>query len=144
MSVSGIDLSQITQLAKDLHKMPPATVKQLRKTFVDAGQPMLADARSRAGWSTRIPGAISVSTTATETRLSVQLRVSAKQAPHGRPYEGLGQGGKFRHPVFGNRDRWVTQATRPYALPAVKDASDKVIPAINNAYESAARECGFR
>jgi hypothetical protein len=32
----------------------------LGKAFRDAGQPMLADARSRASWSTRIPAAISV------------------------------------------------------------------------------------
>jgi hypothetical protein len=142
--VNGIDLSQVTQLAKDLHRMPDATKRHLRKTFTEAGQPMLTDARSRASWSSRIPGAISVTSTVTETRLSVQLRVSAKQAPHARPYEGLGQGGSFRHPVYGHRDRWVTQATRPYALPAVKAAGDKLIPAIGDAYESAARECGFR
>ncbi|MCU1617192.1 MAG: hypothetical protein JWO98_4732 [Frankiales bacterium] len=141
---SGLDFSQVTQLARELNKMPAATRRQLRRTFQAAGQPMLADAQSRAGWSTRIPGAIRVSTTVSADRMSVQLRVSSASAPHARPYEGLGGGGFFRHPVYGRRTAWVSQATRPYALPAVKAASDKLVPELTDAYEAAARECGFR
>jgi len=124
--------------------MPPAMMRQLRKTFVAAGQPMLRDAQSRASWSSRIPGAIRVSSTVTSERLGVQLRVSAKAAPHGRPYEGLGEGAEFRHPVFGRFDRGVSQATRPFVLPAVKTAADKLIPDLHDDFEAAARECGFR
>jgi hypothetical protein len=144
VNASGLDFSNVTQLAKDLHKMPTATRQELRRTFTTAGRPMLEDARSRAGWSTRIPGAIALSSTVTEDRLSVQLRVNAQAAPHARPYEGLGGGGVFRHPVYGHMDRWVPQSTRPYAMPAVLAARDKLLPAINDAYETAARQCGFR
>jgi hypothetical protein len=105
---------------------------------------MLADARSRASWSSRIPSAISVRGSATnENRVGVELRVSAASAPHARPFEGMGQGGSFRHPVFG-RDRWVAQATRPYAFPAVRAASDRIAPQIAAAFEDAAREVGFK
>ena len=76
--------------------------------------------------------------------VGVQLRVSSANAPHARPYEGMGQGGQFRHPVYGNRENWVAQATRPYAFPAVRATADKILPAIGDAYEAAARECGFR
>lgn len=137
----------LSELARDLYRMPAATKRQMRKTFSNAAQPMLADAKSRASWSSRIPGAISVQVTSTDVRLGVALRISAAAAPHARPYEGLSaQGGSsyFRHPVFGNRENWVSQTTRPYAWPAVKAASDKVIPAIGAAFEDAARECGFR
>lgn len=135
---------ELSQLARDLHRMPAATKRRMRKTFSDAAQPMLSDAKQRASWSSRIPGAISVQVTSTDVRLGVVLRISAAAAPHARPYEGMGTGGSFRHPVYGNRENWVSQATRPYAWPAVKAASDKVIPAIGDAYEDAARECGFR
>lgn len=85
-----------------------------------------------------------MSSSVTENRLSVQLRVSAQAAPHARPFEGLGESGQFRHPVYGHTDRWVPQTTRPFALPAVTAAREKLLPAIGDAYEAAARECGFR
>lgn len=136
---------ELLKLARDLHRMGPAGRRRLGKAFRDAGQPMLADARSRASWSTRIPAAISVqSLTGAGDRVGVVLRVSSSRAPHARPYEGMGQGGTFRHPVFGHRDRWVPQATRPYAWPAAKAASDRIQPAIDAAWADAARECGFR
>jgi hypothetical protein len=135
---------QLSQLARDLYRMGPAGRRRLAKAFRDAGQPLEADAKSRASWSSRIPAAIKVSPmTGAGDRVGVQLRVSTANAPHARPYEGMGQGGSFRHPVFG-RDRWVSQATRPYAWPAVKAAGDRIQPAIAAAYEDAARECGFR
>lgn len=84
--------------------------------------------------------------------VGVQLRISVAKAPHARPYEGISQQGsldQFRHPVYADPDKgrkewtWVSQQTRPYAWPAVKAASDKILPAIGDAYEAAARECGF-
>lgn len=135
---------ELARLARDLHRMGPAGRRRLRNAFVAAGGPLEADARSRASWSSRIPAAISVRPLMSDTRgmVGVQLRVSAANAPHARPYEGMGQGGHFRHPVYG-RDVWVSQATRPYAFPAVKATADKILPAIGDAYEAAARECGF-
>jgi hypothetical protein len=134
---------EFSKLQRDLYRMGAAGRRRLGKAFRDAGQGMLADARARAGWSSRIPSAISVQAmTGGGDRVGVSLRVSSGNAPHARPYEGMGQGGSFRHPVFG-RDRWVPQATRPYAWPAVKAAGDRIQPAIEAAYEDAARECGF-
>jgi hypothetical protein len=144
--VNGVSASQeLAKLARDLHRMGPAGRRRLKKAFTDAGAPLQADARSRASWSSRIPGAISVRPLMSDVRgmVGVQLRVSAANAPHARPYEGMGQGGTFRHPVYGH-DVWVPQATRPYAFPAVKATADKILPAIGDAYEAAARECGFR
>ena len=142
----GVSASQeLAKLARDLHRMGPAGRRRLKKAFEEAGRPLEADARSRASWSSRIPGAISVRPLMSDVRgmVGVQLRVSSADAPHARPYEGMGQGGSFRHPVYGNREVWVSQQTRPYAFPAVKATADKILPAIGDAYEAAARECGF-
>lgn len=140
---------QFSQLQRDLARMEPATKRQLRSRFDQIGQSALSDARSRAGaWSSRIPSAISTRpfTDATRGRVGVELRVS-KSVPHARPYEGISQQGStsyFRHPVYGNRDRWVTQQTRPYAWPAVRGRAPDAERAVAQAYEDAARECGFR
>lgn len=154
---------QMAKLAQDLYKMGPAGRRALSKRLKKLGQPMLADARRRASWSTRIPGAITVRpvSNAAGARLGVALRVSAAQAPHARPYEGLGSrsaagtayegwgmvggGGEgFRHPVFGHQDRWVPQSHRPFAWPAVNAAASSGREEIVAAYEDAARQHGFR
>lgn len=136
---------EMAQLARDLHRMGAAGRRRLRGAAVRVGQGALSDAKSRAGsWSTRIPAAISLRADIRDDRIGVQLRASAAAAPHARPYEGLGQGGRFRHPVFGHRDRWVTQATRPFLWPAARGRAADMSEALGAAYEDAAREAGFR
>lgn len=136
---------EVAQLARDLHRMGPAARRQLRQSFERSGRAAESDAKSRAGaWSSRIPAAISMRSQAIDDRIGVTLRTSASMAPHARPFEGLGQGGTFRHPVFGHRDRWVPQATRPYLWPAVRGRRTEITAACAQAYEDAARDCGFR
>lgn len=137
---------QFSALARDLNKMGPAQRRRLRTEFDRIGQAALSDARSRAGaWSRRIPSAISTRpiTDTTRGRVGVELRVSKDKAPHARAFEGLGQGGSFRHPVFG-RDKWVTQATRPFVWPAARGRAADAQRAVQQTFEDAARECGFR
>jgi hypothetical protein len=142
---TGLGSAQMAQLARDLHRMGPAGRRSLRKRMADLSGPLLADARGRASWSTRIPGAISVRPVLRDNLIGVQLRVDAKKAPHARPFEGLVRPRSFKHPVFGDRDAdWVTQTTRPFAGPAVDAKARATKAAVLGAYEDAAREAGFR
>lgn len=140
----------ISRLASDLYKMGRAGRRNLQTRMATLAGPVLADAQSRASWSSRIPGAISVRavTDTTRGRVGVQLRVSVAAAPHARAYEGLANSRSradfFRHPLFGDRDHWYSQKTRPYALPAVQAKGDDVGKALLDAFEAAAREAGFR
>jgi hypothetical protein len=139
----------VSKLAAELHRMPAATRRALRRRLTALGQPLLSDARRRASWSSRIPAAMSVRpiADANRGRVGIQLRVNASQAPHARPYEGLSAQGSesyFRHPVFGDRETWVSQLTRPYAFPAVVSAGEKARGEVAAAAEDAAREAGFR
>lgn len=146
---------QFTQLARDLHRMGPVQRRRLQTEFTRIGQSMLSDARSRAGaWSSRIPSAISVRpiASAVTARVGVELRVS-KSVPHARAYEGISQQGSishFRHPVYADPDKtrnewtWRDQPTRPYAWPAVRGREPAARRAVGDAFEAAARECGFR
>lgn len=140
--------SEMGRLARDLHKMEASGRRHLAARFATIGQPLLATARRNAGWSSRIPAAISVKGIANQNtaRIGLQLRVSARDAPHARPYEGISQQGTdryWRHPVFGH-DVWVSQQARPYAMPAVLERSDDARRAVLDAYEDAARDAGFR
>ena len=141
---TGTASYQFSQLARDLYRMPPAIKRQLRRKFEQAGQAALSDAKSRASWSHRIPAAISGKPQLSTDTVGYTLRASVASAPHARVYEGMGQGGSFRHPVYGHRDRWVTAATRPYLWPAVRGRVNDITAAANDALENAARECGFR
>lgn len=137
---------QVSRLARDLYRMGPATRRHLRTEFSRIGQSMVSDARSRASWSRRIPASIQGRpiTDTTRGRVGFEVRARLKDAPHARAFEGLGQGGTFRHPVYGDRDTWVTQKTRPFMFPAARGRARDAEQAVHHIYEQVARECGFR
>lgn len=160
---SQVGSLQMAKLAQDLYKLGPSGRRALTRRLRALGQPTADDARRRASWSSRIPGAISVRSAsyAASGRIGFALRVSVAAAPHARAYEGIasgssgntayegwgsfgGSGGEFRHPVFGHRDRkWAVQRTRPYAWPAVNAAAASGREEIAAAYEDAARQHGW-
>jgi hypothetical protein len=130
---------------KELKAMNNAVAKELNAEFRDViRQHVLPDAKANASWSSRIPGAIKPQV----TQRLIGLRVARKQAPHGRPYEGLQTGARgrstFRHPVFGNRKVWVSQNTRPFLQPAMDDNREEAVEAAKKAVVSAAERAGFK
>ncbi|MEV4096971.1 HK97 gp10 family phage protein [Streptosporangium saharense] len=139
------DLSEeIRKLVKDLGKIPPELRKQLRPALKAAAEPIVTDARGRASWSMRIPGAITLSVRMGARNPGVSLRVRRAKAPHGRPYEGITGRTSLRHPVFGHRDRWVTQPTKSFLAPAAEAGMDGVLGATAAVVDQVAREQGFR
>ncbi len=137
---------QLSALAQDLYRMGPEIRKQLKQNLLQIGAPLLADARRRAGFSSRIPAAITVKPVASDTAgtVGLVLRVSVGEGtPHARPYEGGGNGGTFKHPLFGDREVWVTQASRPYAWPSVMAHRDDAERAAARAVEMAAVAAKF-
>jgi hypothetical protein len=130
-------------LIADLGKIPPELRRHLRPAMRKAARPILADAKRRASWSSRIPGAISIRTSMSQRNPGVRLVVDAAKAPHARPFEGT-RGGQFRHPVWGNREVWVSQRARPFFFPAVYAHRDDVAREANSAVLAAARSAGFR
>jgi hypothetical protein len=133
-------------LIADLGKMPAALGRELRPALRKAAQPILTDAKRRASWSSRIPAAISIRSSLSQRNPGVRLVVDAGRAPHARPLEfGSQRNGTFvRHPVFGNRENWVQQRTRPFFFPAVYDGASEVADQSAAAVIAAARAAGFR
>lgn len=131
---------QLAEATRELRGMSKEIRRETRPAIRQAAEPMVAQARANASWSSRIPKAIKLS----NTRRGVTIRVNKAKAPHARPYEDITGGGQFRHPVFGNRARWVSQATRPFLDPAVKAHRGKVRAALVKVVDDAARRHGFR
>ncbi len=134
----------IRVLQRDLGKIEPELRKKLRPALKTAAEPIVADAKQRASWSARIPRAITLSIRFAKRDPGVSMRVRRTIAPHGRPYEGIRGNATFRHPVFGHRDRWVSQDTKPYLAPAAEAGMDGALAATVAAVDETAREHGFR
>lgn len=129
----------LRRLADNLGDVPADVRTGLRRQLVKAAQPIVADARARASWSTRIPRSIGIRTSFTGPRPGLYIRARASIAPHARPFENLGEPGTFRHPVFGDRDRWVTQRARPFLFPAARAGGAGVEAAAGAAVDAALR-----
>lgn len=134
----------IRALTKSLGKIEPELRKKLRPALKTAAEPIVADAKVRANWSARIPRAITLSIRFAKRDPGVSMRVRRAIAPHGRTYEGITGNATFRHPVHGHRDRWVTQQTRSFLVPAAEAGMDGALAATVAAVDQTAREQGFR
>lgn len=131
---------QLRRAAIDLRAMSTEVRREIRPALKKAAEPMVSTARANASWSQRIPGAIRLAV----VKRGVDIRVSKRKAPHARPYEGIGGNAQFRHPVHGNRDRWVSQKTRPFLEPAVKAHRSEIRPRLLAIVDEAARRHGYR
>jgi hypothetical protein len=126
-----IEFGSVSGLVAAFGKVPAEVRIALRPAVLEAGNLIADAAKANASWSGRIPGAISVTSNLTSSGGAV-IRVDSTTAPHARPYEGR-SGSPFRHPVFGNRDNWVSQATRPFLKPARDSEGDKARALIGEA-----------
>jgi len=136
--------NQLAEAAR-LQDEAKAVLEEQRQMLAGArgeGQAIIAEARANAAqWSTRIPDAIRLSVLKT----GVMIRVSGKKAPHARPYEGIGTRRQtFRHPVFGDREHWVEQNTRPFLMPAVRNHAREVRSEVVRTIDQVLRLHGYR
>jgi hypothetical protein len=136
----GVDRSDLHALIRDLGELPQAFRKTARPAMLAAGRGVLEQMKANAGWSSRIPAAISM--TPSTTAFGVRFRTDAGRAPHARPYEGL-SGDPFRAPLWGDREHWYPHAARPFFYRAVDEHAADVVEALGEALDQAAAETGF-
>lgn len=132
----------IRLLGRDLARVPDDYVGEIRPQIRKAGKRWTDDAKTNAGWSSRIPGAIGMSVSFTRKSAGVYLTASVRKAPHARVYEGI-VADVFRHPVFGNTDVWVQGRARPYLLPTVRRAYDDMGEVLDTTLRTVLRRHGF-
>lgn len=139
----GLEYSSVRDLARDLGRVPIELRRQLRPALREGGQHILDDMRRRASYSSRIPGATRMTVSFSAKGGGIRFRTIAARAPHARPLEMGNQGGRaerFRHPVFGDKEVWVTQPTRPFFFPALKAGRSQLHAHIGKAITSSLRE----
>lgn len=138
-----LEYDSVRDFAKALGKVSPELRRQLRPQLRNAGQHVLDDMKRRASYSTRIPGATRMTVSFDAKGGGIRFRVSAARAPHARVLERGNDGSRsasFRHPVFGDRDVWVTQATRPFFFPALQAGRPEIKRGISAAVKASLRE----
>ncbi len=141
MALVSVDTSDLKKLAADLRKAEPELLKELQTALKGAAVTVAVEARLIAGfYSSRIPKTIRPFARG----LTVGVRAGGASAPHAVPFEHEGVPGTFRHPVFGNRDVWVSQAAHPYLLPALVKETDNVERAVEAAIDGVLLKAGFR
>jgi hypothetical protein len=139
----GVEYTSVRDFARGLGKIPAETRKELRPALRAGGQHIVDEMRSRASYSSRIPGAIRMTVSFAAKGGGIRFKVLASRAPHARVLERGNFGGRassFRHPVFGDRDAWVTQPTRPFFFPALRDSRGPLRNHIQQAVAAAQRK----
>lgn len=144
MGVISVDANDFRDFQRTLKKLDKDVARELNKELRKVlNATIIPDARANASWSTRIPPAIKPTVGTTK----IGARVASRQAPHGRVFEGSRKNqrnGWFRHPVFGNRERWVNQRVRTFLQPAFDDNAGKATRQAEEAIDRAARAAGFK
>jgi hypothetical protein len=121
----GVDLKTVSDALRKTDKAFANSVRRnLRKAIREEGELTLAAIKTKAAWSTRIPGATSIAVTLGVKTANARIRVDKKKAPHGRPFDRGTSTGKLRHPVFarsGDKSSWAwtTEPTRPFFFVAI-------------------------
>lgn len=138
----SIDASELAYLADRLAMVPVEQRKAVRPVLQGAGYEVRDLAARNASWSSRIPGSLRVRVTFTGPRPGVYVYADGKRAEHARPFEGMTGRNPFRHPVFGDRERWVAQAARPFLVPALRAKQGDVQRAIQQAVMEAFAKAG--
>jgi hypothetical protein len=144
MAKKDLGVDELRRLIRDLEKLPDEMRVELRREMRAAGQQALTKARENASWSSRIPAATRLQISFAKRRPGVALVVDKNRAPHGRALEHLGAPGTFRHPLFGNRKKWVRQKAKPFVFPAAREVFERMDADIAAAVDRAARKHGFK
>ncbi len=143
-----VEHSSVRDAVRALGRATPELKQRLRPAMRTAGEIVRRDMRRRASYSSRIPGAIAMTTSFSAKKGGVTFRVNAKRAPHARVFERGNLGGRhstFRHPVFARSENrsdwtWATQKTRPFFFPALVAGRSEFKKQITDAVRASLRE----
>ena len=135
IGVAG-DTRALNRLARDLRRAAPEVYAETRGRIRAVAEVVADGGRSNAeAFSTRIPGTVRV----VGAGLSVKVIAGGDAAPDAAPLENKGREGTFRHPVFGDRQKWVEQQARPFLAPALDERREMVEQEIEAAAVDAVR-----
>lgn len=141
-----IDTTPLRDVARILRKISPAAASHMRSGLREVGTVVADRAKENArGFprihesTDRIEGSIRVQ----QSSGSIRVVAGGDGAPEAAPLEHSGQGGSFRHPLFGNQDVWVQQTAHPFLAPAADAVAPEIEQRLLAVIDASLREVGF-
>jgi hypothetical protein len=141
--IDTVPLKEVGRLLKDLD---PVVFAHFKVGLGEIGDFVAEKAKENArsfprlgGGTDRIEGSIKKK----QSTVNIRIVAGGDDAPEAAPLENNGQGGSFRHPVFGDADNWVSQTAHPFLAPAVDDAETDIEERLSAVIDSSLREVGF-
>lgn len=137
--MSGIefDVSQLAEFAARLKAGIPGERSAYRKGMRDIGKTIADSAKEKiANVSPETAASIKVGTRGADT---VIIRAGGGRVIS-KLLEGDGYPGKWRHPLFGDKEHWYDEERHPYLWPAWKEHEDEVTEALGEYIAAAIRE----
>lgn len=110
--------------------------KRLRKGIREAGKPIIAaqrrNVRGLAGapseWKTSASRRTRIAiNNRSKKRAGIRILTTPARGSEGGPFARYMNRGKWRHPVFGDRERWVTQTVSKGWFDGPAEAADMVV-----------------
>ncbi|QTD96966.1 hypothetical protein [Streptomyces cyanogenus] len=149
---TGEELRRISAQLRRLDN--PELKKRFRKELRAVAKPLVPLVResirnipSKRGYSpeglrAQMAKAVRVEVRTTGKDANVSIRVDGRKMPtHMRSLPSMAEGKKrWRHPVFGNREVWVTQTSRPYFYKVVRPAGAASRRAVNRVLDGITRD----
>jgi len=126
------------RFGEQIRSTAPEIKYGLRTTVRGTALRFAAEAASAAAFSHRIPGTFRI----TEGAGSV-LVAAGDDTGEAAAVEHRGVGGRFRHPVFGNRDVWVSQPAHPFFGPPFVRATTTMETQMGTLAESVFLRIGY-
>ncbi|MEV6737874.1 hypothetical protein AB0N14_13465 [Streptomyces sp. NPDC051104] len=155
MSIRLQDGGDLRRISRELRRMDDKEVKKRFRTELRAAaKPLVPKVRaairqipSKRGYSPDgLRGALSKATKlevkTTGKQAGVAIRVDGRKMPsHMKSLPSMVEGKKrFRHPVFGNRNVWVTQTSHPYFYSALRMAGPVARRAVNRVLDGISKD----
>jgi hypothetical protein len=134
---------------KAIKKWDKTIRNELRRELRASGEMIAVGSRLLAGaHSTTIPATIKTRTRIQSRKAEVEIRAGSPDVPIAGLFElGNKRGGKsatkFRHPVFGDREKWVDQDMHPFVAPVVKLREAAVTQRVSAAVDKANETIGL-
>ena len=133
----SVNLRELRDLAMAVKAADPELAKSLRAELKKAGNVVASQARMNAPTKT-IPNTIKVRTYG----FNVSVVAGGGNTP-AAAFEHGGVPGSFRHPLFGNRDHWYSQAAQPFLFPAFEARQPQLVSGIIGALDLVFENLGF-
>lgn len=150
----AIEAGEITRLLTGAKEFDKALVRGIRRNLRTAAKPAVDAVRSEVrsiptkgirsnGVRDAVAQGVGLRISAAKSGGSVTISASPRRLPANRKAMArLLNTPSWRHPVFGNRDEWVEQTSRPYFGSVIYRYRDELRAAVEDALNDAAKALG--